>query len=140
MRNSMATACLLGLISVGCGPSNTPITVDQEKHERLDQVGELYRLYTFEKKQPPASISDFAPQQAVAPMAYEALKSGEIVVYMGAKMTALEEGPPSGTSDEVLAYEKQVPESGGEVLMLDRSIKKMTPDEFKSAKKAGKLQ
>ncbi len=138
MRISMMTVCLLGLISVGCGSSNTPITVDQEKHEKLDQVGELYRLYTFEKKRPPASISDFAPQQAVAPMAYEALTTGEIIVFMGANMTALEEGPPSGTSDEILAYEKQVPESGGEALMLDRSIKKMTPDQFKSAKKAGK--
>ena len=39
---------------------------------------------------------------------------------------------------EVLAYEKQVPDSGGNVLMLDRSVKKMTADEFKSAKKAGK--
>jgi hypothetical protein len=122
----------------GCGPANKPITPDQEKHQTLDEVGELYRVYTFDKKKPPTSIDDFATLRAMAPKGFAALKSGDIVVFLGANMTAVEEGPPLGTSDEILAYEKLVPESGGEVLMLDRSVKKMTPDEFKAAKKAGK--
>ena len=41
------------------------------------------------------------------------------------------------TSHEVLAYEKKVPDSGGLVLMLDRTIKEMSREEFKAAKMAG---
>jgi hypothetical protein len=38
----------------------------------------------------------------------------------------------------VLAYETEVPEKGGAVLMQDGTVKTMTADEFKSAPKAGK--
>jgi hypothetical protein len=138
MRKFLWSVCFLGMTMIGCGSSSTPITPEQEQHQALSQVGELYRLYTFENKKPPSSIDDFAPQRSVAPKGLEALKTGEVVVFMGANMTALEEGPPSGTSDEVLAYEKSVPESGGTVMMLDRSVKHMTAEEFKAAKKAGK--
>jgi hypothetical protein len=42
-----------------------------------------------------------------------------------------------GSGDIVLAYEKKVPQEGGKVLMLNRTIKTMTADAFKSAPKAG---
>jgi hypothetical protein len=36
----------------------------------------------------------------------------------------------------VLAYEKNVPNEGGRVLLLNRTIKTMTPEEFKAATRA----
>jgi hypothetical protein len=138
MRNRFWTLGFLSLMMLGCGSSTPPIKPDQEKNLALSQVGELYRLYTVDKQKPPTTIEDFASERAVAPMGFAAIKSGEIIVMYGATMTGLEEGPPSGNSDEVLAYAKTVPEAGGDVLMLDRSIKTMTAAEFKAAKKAGK--
>ena len=98
----------------------------------------MYQSYTLGHQKPPESLKDITSYQAESPRGYEALRSGDIILNYGAKMTALKEGPPEGTSDEVLAYEKQAPESGGRVLMLNRAVRQMTAEEFKAAPKAGK--
>jgi hypothetical protein len=61
-----------------------------------------------------------------------------VVLLYGALLADTKEEPGDGSSSEVLAYQKDVPQSGGKVLMLDRTVKSMTAEEFKSAKKAGK--
>ena len=61
-----------------------------------------------------------------------------VVLRYGAMLSDTKEEPGQTPSDELLAYESQVPEKGGRVLMLDRTIKTMTPEEFKVAKLAGK--
>ena len=53
-----------------------------------------------------------------------------MLVYWGA---GLSDGPDAAST--VLAYQKDVPEKGGEVLMQDGTPKKMTADEFKAARK-----
>ena len=50
-----------------------------------------------------------------------------------AKLPDMDEEPGHADSNEVLAYQKEVPENGGYVLMLNRVVKKMTADEFKAA-------
>ena len=55
----------------------------------------------------------------------------------GAKLNDLTEEGTNDSPDEVLAYLKDVPEKGGLVLMKNRKIKSMTPEEFKAAPKAG---
>ena len=63
---------------------------------------------------------------------------GDVVVLWGpSSRTRAEEGSED-SADEVLAYEKRVPEQGGEVLMKNRTVKTMTADQFKAAPKAGK--
>ena len=104
----------------------------------LNDVGELYRVYSSTNNKPPTSPADFKALANVAPGGYTAVTSGRVLVNFGATMTDLTDGPAKPTSDQVLAYEKQVPESGGAVLMLDRTVRTMTADEFKAAKKAGK--
>jgi hypothetical protein len=105
----------------------------------LGDVGELYRVYSASKKKPPEKFADFQGMDAMSPTGYNALSKGEVVLRYGASLPDAElEGFAKSGSDEVLAYQKQVPTSGGKVLMLDRSIKEMTAEEFKSAKKAGK--
>ena len=66
-------------------------------------------------------------------MGYEALRNGNIVLRYNAKLPDTDEDPGHAESNEVLAYEKEVPESGGYVLLLNRVVKKMTADEFKAA-------
>lgn len=132
----------LGLLAVvmaaGCGgSSNEPVTQADAEKNALSDVGELYRMYTFEKKKAPTKVADFTPLEAMNPMGWDAIRKGGVIVRFGANLPDTNEGPGTGTSDEVLAYQKQVPVSGGEVLMLNRTIKTMTADEFKSAKLAG---
>lgn len=128
-------AALLGLAAIGCGPSNRPPTADEAADGLLLQVGDMYRMYQISHKRPPSKVADFDSARAVAGNAYEALKSGQIVVLYGATMVDLKEEPGPASSDVVLAYEKAVPESGGKVLLLDRHVKTMTAEEFKAAPK-----
>jgi hypothetical protein len=128
----------LGLAIAGCGgPTNQPLTKQGEGALALNDVGELYRIYTAQKKKPPTKIADFVPMEPMSPMGLRAIESGAVIVRFGATMTDTEEGPGKGSSDEVLAYEKDVPNAGGQVLMLDRTLRTMTPEEFKAAKLAG---
>jgi hypothetical protein len=138
MRRSWSWALCLGLAITGCsGPSNQPPTQETLDETALSDVGEMYRLHTLEKKKPPTSMADFRRLEMVAPTGLRAITSGDVIVRFGATLPSTEEGPPSGSSDEVLAYQKSVPTSGGQVLMLNRQVKTMTPDEFKAAKLAG---
>jgi hypothetical protein len=135
------TLCLPALafaFTAGCGGvSEQPPSKAELQQGSLSDVGELYRLYQQENKKPPAKSSDLTKMEVVAPGGAIALKRGEVVVRLGAQLASTEEGPPSGSSDEVLAYYKDVPESGGQVLMLNREVRTMTADEFKAAKMAG---
>jgi hypothetical protein len=128
----------LGLAAAGCGgPVNPPVTKDDMTAVALNDVAELYRMYTIEKKRPPTKPSDFNPLEMMSPTGVRAINDGEVVVRYGATLPDTGEAPGKGPGDVVLAYEKQVPESGGQVLMLNRTIRAMSPEEFKAAKLAG---
>ena len=130
--------CCLLLFATGCGPSNKPLTPDEEGENTLVQVGEMYRSYQISAKKPPRKFSDLVSVRAVSGNGYEAVRTGGVVLRYEATLPDTKEEPGDAVSDAVLAYQKQVPESGGKVLMLDRRVKTMTADEFKAAKKAGK--
>jgi hypothetical protein len=69
------------------------------------------------------------------PRAYEAVKSGEVVILWGASLKG--EGDV-GRDEVVVAYVKSVPTDGGHVLLSAGTVKKMTAAEFAAAPKAGK--
>lgn len=126
------------LLGGGCGgPASVPPTADMTKVTVLNDVAELCRSYQAAHNKPPAKLDDLAPLSQGGPLGFMALQKGEVVLRYEAAMPSTEEGSHGG-GDEVLAYEKQAPESGGQVLMLDRTVRSMTADEFKAAKKAGK--
>jgi hypothetical protein len=129
--------CLAALLAAGCGGSNPPITKEQGEEYLLTQVGELCRYYQFAKSKPPTKLDDFATIKTQATNGYEALRSGTVILRFGATLPDLAEDPGQSSSEEVLAYMKEVPESGGKVLLLNRTVKTMTPEEFKAAKLAG---
>jgi hypothetical protein len=144
MRITYLAAFGLALIVTavtGCNeaPPSVATNVDESQAElKLMDVGELYRQYTFDKKKSPASVSDLAYLDAIAPMGLMALRSGEVVARSGVVIQSVEEGPATkDPADEVLAYAKEVPTSGGLVLMHNRTVRRMTADEFKAAKMAG---
>ena len=69
MRRQMVWVLFLGLASSGCGgPSNTPPTNEDLRLTVLSDVSELYRLYTFEQKKPPAKLADFNKLEMMSPM------------------------------------------------------------------------
>jgi hypothetical protein len=74
-------------------------------------------------------MSDLASRQyeGIYPGAVHSLKQGKYVVVWGVK------DKDSGT---VLAYEKDAPTKGGAVLMADGTVREMTADELKAAKKS----
>jgi hypothetical protein len=137
---SLYRAGLLGLCLAvaGCnGPGGRPLTEDETAKAALGDVGELYRLYTVETNKPPARTADFLPMGRMNPMGVKAIESGDVIVRFGANLPDTGEEPGKGPGDEVLAYHKDVPTSGGPVLMLDRTTRTMTPEEFQAAKVAG---
>lgn len=128
----------LALAIAGCGgPANKPMTAADMEVTKLNDVAELYRIHQVTKSKPPMKVTDLAPFEPNSPMGMMAIRSDEIVVRLGATLPDTSEGGGTGPADEVLAYEAKVPESGGQVLMLNRTIKTMTPEEFKAARLAG---
>jgi hypothetical protein len=138
MRVFGVTVCLFLLAASGCGSSGNTPTVQQEKETYLQQVGEMVRNYQMAKNKPPESLKDLNSVRSVSANGFDAVQSGKVVLRFGAALTDTKEEPGPPSSDEILAYEKETPTSGGQVIMIDRNIKSMTADEFKSAKLAGK--
>jgi len=124
------------LSGCGGGPSG-PLPVEQLNDVKLREIGDLYRAYQIAKKTPPKKLKDFEPFATVTLTAYEMLRNGTVIVRYGATLPDTEEEPKTTGSNEVLAYLKEVPTSGGPVLMLDRSTRHMSAEEFKNAKLAG---
>lgn len=135
---ALALATGLATALLGCGETTTPLTADNKAEFVLNDVGEMYRQYAFAKKKPASSVSDFAPLESMAPLGYQALRAGDVIGRAGVEIKDVQEGPAStDPADEVLAYAKEVPSSGGPVLMHNRTVRTMTADEFKAAKLAG---
>ncbi|MDR3638291.1 MAG: hypothetical protein P4L84_31095 [Isosphaeraceae bacterium] len=123
---------VLAATIAGCGGGSAaaPRSVEQLS---IEQVGLLFRAYKKGQHPPPKNLKELLPLEQGYPAAVAALRQKEVVVFWGA---GLADGSEAATT--VLAYHKQVPETGGEVLMRDGTARTMTAEEFKAAPKAGK--
>jgi hypothetical protein len=137
VRRHLAWICCLGLAAVGCGDSSRPVTQENMLETSLNDVGNIYRAFVVAHHKPPKTLKDLATLERMSPAGVVAVRSGKVVVRFGAELPDTDPEPGQSSSDQVLAYDTQVPESGGKVLMLDRTIRTMTAEEFKSAPKAG---
>lgn len=137
VRVVIACVCIVSALATGCGGSGGPVTETVAIKSRLGEVAELYRTYVTVAKKPPKSMADLRTIENVAPSGLTPLETGEVIVFWNAELTSLGEEPTGPESDKILAYEKDVPQKGGQVLMLDRRIKSMTPEQFAAAPKAG---
>jgi hypothetical protein len=137
-----ATVALVAafLVAAGCGGGNPPVTEEQFLDTNLLDVGELLRMYQLEKGAPPKSLADIQAVptlEMAAPMGFERVRSGDIVVRWGATLPSTSEEIGTTPDAEVLAYVKDVPERGGSVLLLNRTLTHMTAEQFRAAPKAG---
>jgi hypothetical protein len=98
----------------------------------LKQIGLAYHDCLSNSNKPPAKIEDLAPYYENDAKITDALKKGQFVFIYNSSIKNM----PAGTAKTILAYEKEVPTSGGLVLMADASVRSMTADEFKKAPKA----
>ena len=122
-----AATVLLIIHPVGCGPSTAgPESLTQYS---IGQIGQLFHLYQKGQKPPPKGLQDILPLERALPGAVGSIKSKEVLIYWGA---GLSDAPEAAST--VLAYQKDVPEKGGEVLMQDGTAKKMTAAEFQSVR------
>ena len=105
----------------------------------LFDVGEALRAYQAQHGQPPKAAEDVLNEmgmEMLAPIGVMAIRDDEVVVYWGVTLPDTNEVATSDEgADTVLAYEKEVPDQGGYVLMVDRTVKQMTPEEFAAAAK-----
>ena len=135
-------ALSLGLCSfslVGCGSSQPVATPESATLSKLNDVAELYRVYSITNKKPPKTKAEAAKMENAVPSGLTPINTGDIIVLWGGELTDLNEEPTGPKSDKILAYEKDVPAKGGKVLLLDRNIKTMTPEEFAAAPKSAEL-
>ncbi len=130
-------AVLIPALLLGCGGDPANLSPEKAEEVQLKQVSELLREYQLSNGKPPKTLKDLAGSSGSSPGAYELISKGDVVVQLGAALPDTKEEPGGSPSEEVLAYVKKVPESGGAVLLLNRTIQRMSADEFKSAKTAG---
>lgn len=133
---ALSIAATVALAGCGGGES-APLTPDLSRSLALSDVGELYRIHTLQKGAPPKAMADFEPLANAQPIGYNALREGTVVARWGAALPDTNEEPGGTPSPQVLAYEKEAPDQGGLVLLLDRTVKPMTAAEFAAAPKAG---
>jgi hypothetical protein len=131
---SLAGLLLLCLsMSLVCGCSKEDSAKKQEKigaHTGLDEIGQMWRSFTEEKKRPPKKLADLQPYAPVYGSGVMALERDKCVVVWGADFSKTPDA-----SKTILAYEKEAPEKGGYVLMQDGTVKEMTAQEFQAAPK-----
>ena len=123
-----AVAVLAAMLPAGCGPSISGPKPGEETS--IIQIWQVYRSYRKANKTPPKGPADLQAMQRGFPAALESIRSKEVLVFWG---VGLEDGPEAAST--VLAYQKDVPEKGGGVLMQDGSSRTMTAEEFRAARK-----
>lgn len=126
----VVAACTLTL---GCGKMRDAANRTKTAND-LKVIGLAFHSYCDKNTgKAPTKAEDLEPFMMGDASGIAALKSGKVVFFWGVTMPDLMK---AGPSEVVLAYEKDVPEKGGAVLMGDASVRQMTPDDFKAAKKA----
>jgi hypothetical protein len=128
----MRTALCLAVALAAAAPARAGVANAND----LRQIGLAYHQYVNDSNRGPAKADDLGPYVCKNERLLGLLKKGEIVFFYNVSLTQM----PAGTSHTVLAYEKDVPGKGGWVLMGDGSTRKMQPEEFKKAAKAGKVK
>jgi hypothetical protein len=127
------TVAVALLTATGCFFS--PKMPEQRKND-LKRLGVAFIEFSNARPQArPAGVEDLAPYFEKDASLIKALNAGDIVFNYGVSLQDMANSG-EGTSNLVLAYEKDAPSRGGFVLMADASVRHMLADEFKAAKQA----
>jgi len=137
MRNTtqhFVTVFLVAVVAailLGCGGVQQAAQRQKQAND-LKQIGLAYHSYLDDHAgKAPSRAEDLQKYLQDSPPVYQALANGQYVVQWGATIQNM----TGGSSNTVLAYEAEVPTKGGQVLMGDASVRKMTVQEFQAAPK-----
>jgi hypothetical protein len=131
-------ALALGL-AVGCG-SGSPEQASLEgtaEYQGMKNLCAMYRIVSTSMKRPPRSINELRKAEAEVPGGFGGIGESNVAIYFGAELPEVSGKLVEGASETVLAYDRMVPRQGGVALMLDGTVRQLSPEEFRAAKKAG---
>jgi hypothetical protein len=123
-------ACLL---ITGCHPG-TENMIDLDPGTRHEQIGlgQLYQTYAMATKinggVPPRRFSDLKQLGRIHPETLKSLRNGAVIIVWGVEQDA--------ASAAILAYERNAPKQGGQVLTANGNIGHMTAPELLTALKS----
>ena len=95
----------------------------------LKQMGLAYHAHNDATNKAPATSKDLGPYLENNKRLLDLLDNKDVVFMYGVRLIEMTDG----SSNTILAYEKDVPTKGGFVLYGDASVKKITADDFKKA-------
>jgi hypothetical protein len=130
---AVAIGSAMGLLT-GCGSSSGNASFEERgelsRANSLGEIGQMLRVREADARRPAATLADLAKYEPGFPSGFRMASSGDAILMLGAPVE-------DGATENVLAFEKQAPESGGYVLMQDgTTVKKMSADEFRAAPSA----
>lgn len=123
MKKTLSMAVALLLLSTGARAQDRVTAND------LKQIGLAYHNYVDTNTRAPAKADDLAGDLENSKKLLDHLKSKRIEFFWGVRPVEMTEG----TSNTVLAYEKDVPTKGGFALYGDGTVRKLSAEEFKKA-------
>jgi hypothetical protein len=129
------------LAAAGCNKLRDT-AVKQKTANDLKRLCDLYGAYYSARGRGPASVEDLAPLatgDAEAQAVLADVRGGRYVLLWGVDVHAVGRTRP-GMAFTVLGYERDVPQSGGMVLMVDGSVLDMKPAKFAAAPKGNALK
>jgi hypothetical protein len=123
--------CLLAVLvgpvtGGGCSAPGTGQQAVGDNEQALKELGDLYRYLNYEKRSPPRKADDLEEFEGSLPAAMPKVRDGDLVVVWNVGYAA--------SSNQVLAYEKDAPASGGKVLLRDGTVKTLSAAEFAAGK------
>jgi prepilin-type processing-associated H-X9-DG protein len=98
----------------------------------LRQLGLLYHQHIAASGEGPADLAAWQDLRRDLPDVYQAIGDGRLIVVWGVRLA----DQPAGAARSILAYEKDAPTRGGNVLMADGSVRTMSLSEFQAAPRA----
>jgi hypothetical protein len=122
MKSTFSLTLLL--ILAGGAPADERVTAND-----LKQIGLAYHAYHDANNKGPANAEQLAPYFENSKKLLDHLKTKRIEFFYNVRLAEMTEG----SSQTVLAYEKDTPTKGGFALYGDGSVRKLSADEFKKA-------
>jgi hypothetical protein len=137
-------ALLLTLIAVTLASCNKlrDTAIKQKIANDLKKLCDLYGDYYAARGHAPAALEDLEPLatgDAEAESALRAARAGRYVLLWGVDIKEVARTAP-GMAFTVLGYERDVPQSGGMVLMVDGIVLEMKPAKFATSQMGNALK